>query len=163
MGLWLYWKCLLICLSSWMWYWFCMGILVSIGFAYLWDFPGNDTGMGCHFLLQGIFPTERWNPGLPCLLPCWQVLYPRSIQGSLFYWKPQVNIRSEAGQPSCGWFWVSSWNYFSDILATGKSQMYFAPSTFTLILKKNICSVEINLISEHLITLNLTHSNSVYA
>lgn len=28
--------------------------------------------------------------------------------------------------------------------------------------KKNICSVEINLISEPLITLNLTHSNSVY-
>ena len=23
-----------------------------------WDFPGKDTGMGCHFLLQGIFPTR---------------------------------------------------------------------------------------------------------
>ena len=22
-----------------------------------WDFPGNSTGVGCHFLLQGIFPT----------------------------------------------------------------------------------------------------------
>ena len=22
-----------------------------------WDFPGNTTGVGCHFLLQGVFPT----------------------------------------------------------------------------------------------------------
>ena len=21
-----------------------------------WDFPGKSTGVGCHFLLQGIFP-----------------------------------------------------------------------------------------------------------
>ena len=26
--------------------------------------PGKNTGMGCHALLQGIFPTQRWNPGL---------------------------------------------------------------------------------------------------
>ena len=31
----------------------------------LWDFPGRNTGMGCHFLLQGIFPTQGSNPGLP--------------------------------------------------------------------------------------------------
>ena len=29
-----------------------------------WDFPGNNTGMDCHFLLQGIFPTQGSNPGL---------------------------------------------------------------------------------------------------
>ena len=37
-----------------------------------WDFPGKDTGVCCHFLLQGIFPTQRWNPGL---LHCRQILY----------------------------------------------------------------------------------------
>ena len=26
--------------------------------------PGQDAGVGCHFLLQGIFPTQRSNPGL---------------------------------------------------------------------------------------------------
>ena len=26
-----------------------------------WDSPGKNTGMGCHFLLQGIFPTQGWN------------------------------------------------------------------------------------------------------
>ena len=34
-----------------------------------WDFPGKNTEMGCHFLLQGIFPTQGWN--LPLLH--WQV------------------------------------------------------------------------------------------
>ena len=29
-----------------------------------WDFPGNNTGVGCHFLLQGIFPTQGSNPSL---------------------------------------------------------------------------------------------------
>ena len=29
-----------------------------------WDFPGKNTGVGCHFLLQGIFPTQRLNPHL---------------------------------------------------------------------------------------------------
>ena len=26
-----------------------------------WDFPGKNTGVGCDFLLQGIFPTQRLN------------------------------------------------------------------------------------------------------
>ena len=29
-----------------------------------WDFPGKNTGVGCHFLLQGIFPTQESNPHL---------------------------------------------------------------------------------------------------
>ena len=36
-----------------------------------WDSPGKNIGMGCHFLLQGIFPTQGWNLCLLCLL-CWQ-------------------------------------------------------------------------------------------
>ena len=27
--------------------------------------PGENTGVSCHFLLQGIFPTQGLNPGLP--------------------------------------------------------------------------------------------------
>ena len=30
--------------------------------------PGKNTGVGCHALLQGIFPTQGSNPGLLCLL-----------------------------------------------------------------------------------------------
>ena len=29
-----------------------------------WDFPGKNTGVGCRFLLQGIFPIQRSNPRL---------------------------------------------------------------------------------------------------
>ena len=36
--------------------------------------------MGCHFLLQGIFPTQGLNPGLP---HCRQTIYRLSHQGSL--------------------------------------------------------------------------------
>ena len=45
-----------------------------------WDSPGKSTGVGCHFLLQGIFPTQGLNPGLP---HCRQTLYHLSHQGSL--------------------------------------------------------------------------------
>ena len=34
------------------------------GSSYPWDSPGKNTGVGCHFLLQGIFPTQGWNPSL---------------------------------------------------------------------------------------------------
>ena len=44
-----------------------------------WDFLGKNTGVGCHFLLQGIFLTQRSNLGLPY---CRQTLYPLSHQGS---------------------------------------------------------------------------------
>ena len=44
-----------------------------------WDFPGKSAGVDCHFLLQGIFPTQESNPGL---LHCRQTLYHLSHQGS---------------------------------------------------------------------------------
>ena len=37
-----------------------------------WGSPGKDTGVGCHFLLQGIFPTQGSSPCVWCLLH-WQV------------------------------------------------------------------------------------------
>ena len=44
------------------------------------DSPGKNTGVGCHALLQGIFPTQGSHPGLP---HCRQILYQLSHQGSL--------------------------------------------------------------------------------
>ena len=43
-----------------------------------WDFPGKSTGVSCHFLPQGIFPTQGSNPGL---LHCRQMLYYMNHQG----------------------------------------------------------------------------------
>ena len=41
---------------------------------------GEDTGVGCYFLLQGIFPAQESNPGL---LHCRKILYRLSYGGSL--------------------------------------------------------------------------------
>ena len=45
---------------------------VAARFLCLWDFPGKNTGVGCHFLLQGIFLTQGFNLGL---LQCRHILY----------------------------------------------------------------------------------------
>ena len=42
-------------------------------------FPGQNTGVGCHAFLQGIFPTQGSNPSL---LHCKQILYHLSHEGS---------------------------------------------------------------------------------
>ena len=42
--------------------------------------PGKNTGMGCHSIIQGIFPVQGLNPHF---LHCRQILYLLSHQGSL--------------------------------------------------------------------------------
>ena len=43
------------------------------------DSPGENTGVDCHALLQGIFPTQGSNPSLP---HCRQILRYLSYQGT---------------------------------------------------------------------------------
>ena len=43
------------------------------------DSPGKNAGVGCHALLQGLFPTQGLNPGLP---HCRWILYQLSHKGS---------------------------------------------------------------------------------
>ena len=44
-----------------------------------WNSPGQNTGVGSLSLLQGVFPTQESNPGLP---RCRWILYQLSHQGS---------------------------------------------------------------------------------
>ena len=44
-----------------------------------WNSPDKNTGVGCLSFLQGIFPTQGLNPGLP---HCRRMLYQLSHQGS---------------------------------------------------------------------------------
>ena len=44
-----------------------------------WNSPGQNTGVGSLSLLQGVFPTQGLNPGLP---HCRQILYQLSHRGS---------------------------------------------------------------------------------
>ena len=46
-----------------------------------WNSPGQNTGVDSLSLLQGIFPTQGWNPGLP---HCRQIFLPAEPQ-----WKPK--------------------------------------------------------------------------
>ena len=53
-----------------------------------WDSPNNNIGVGCHFLLQGIFPTQGLNPDL---LHCRQTLYHLSHKGRFKLKKKKSN------------------------------------------------------------------------
>ena len=55
-----------------------------------WDFPSKNIGVGRHFLLQGIFPTQRSNLGP---LHCGQILYRLSHQRRPCYISRQAFIR----------------------------------------------------------------------
>ena len=44
-----------------------------------WNFPGQNTGVGSLFLLQGVFPTQKVNPDLQ---HCRWILYQLNHQGS---------------------------------------------------------------------------------
>ena len=48
-----------------------------------WDSPGKNTGVGCHFLLQGIFPTQGSNPSFP---HCRQIFTVRATREALYLW-----------------------------------------------------------------------------
>ena len=55
-------------------------------------FSSTSTRMSCYFLLQGIFPTQGLNPGLPLYR---QTLYPLTHQGSpniSLFCTPETNI-----------------------------------------------------------------------
>ena len=80
-----------------------------------WDFPGRNTGVGCHFLLQGIFPTQESNPHLLHLL-YWQtdslpLCHPGSVIRAGF--KCNLSMRSTWIIVSKGWDfanWFIHWH-----------------------------------------------------
>ena len=69
-----------------------------------WNSPGQNPAVGSSSLLQGIFPTQGWNPGLP---HCRQFLYQLSHERSLriLEWVAYP-FSSGSSQPK-NWTWVS--------------------------------------------------------
>ena len=71
-----------------------------------WNSPGKKTGVGCHSLLQGIFPTQGLNPVLPhCQRRQWHptpVLLPGKSHGwrSLVGCSPWGREESDMTEPS---------------------------------------------------------------
>ena len=79
-----------------------------------WNSPGRNNGVGCHFLLQGIFPTQGLNPGLPHSLPSEPTgnLEDRlpwwGIKAWLGWWEHQILATRPSGSV---WFVISYWEY----------------------------------------------------
>ena len=71
-----------------------------------WNSPGQNTGVGSLSLLQGIFPTQRWNPGLP---HCKWILYQLGYKGS-----PRI-LEWVAYPLSSGSSWPRNWTGVSCI------------------------------------------------
>ena len=62
-----------------------------------WDSPGKNAGVGCHALLQRIFPTQGWNPHL------W----------SLLHWQASSLLLTLPGKPLYDYMNVCVQNYVS--------------------------------------------------
>jgi len=53
------------------------------------DSPGKNTAVGCHALLQGLFPTQGSNPGLP---HCRRILYSWTTREAHLLWALAFNF-----------------------------------------------------------------------
>ena len=95
-----------------------------------WNSPGQNTGVGSRSLLQGIFPTQGWNPGLP---HCRGILYQLSHKGSprILKWVaypffsrsswPRNRIRV-----SC----IAGWFFTNWAIRKGQSEIHSVVSNF---------------------------------
>ena len=73
------------------------------------DSLGRNTGVGGHFLLQGILPTQGSNPGL---LYCRRILYRLSHQGSPFI-PTHINVYTTEDTELASWIhqWLLVWSF----------------------------------------------------
>ena len=68
-----------------------------------WDSPSKNTGVDCHFLLHGIFPAQRLNLHLLCLL-YWQAdSLPLSHHGYCCYKKKKKKLPTPRLHPILVW------------------------------------------------------------
>ena len=89
-----------------------------------WSFPGKNTGVGCHFLLQGIFPTQELNLCLLHLLHWQEILYNYRHPGSL-KWAGRGPISRVMLSPSPVLFRIKEQEQIKsapELIQTGESQ-----------------------------------------
>ena len=73
--------------------------------------PGKNIGVGCHLLLQEIFPTQGLNPGLP---HCKQTLYCLNHQGVGV--QPSPGLGPEDWVSSTGLYVLNSYEFWVKFL-----------------------------------------------
>ena len=95
------------------------------GLYSLWNSPGQNTGVGSLSLLQGIFPTQGLNPGLP---HWWQILYqlshkrsPRTLEWIAYPFSRGSSRPRNQTRVSCRFFgrFFTNWGIREAPLATG--------------------------------------------
>ena len=107
------------------------------------DFPGKNTEVGCHFLLQGIFPTQELSPRLLHLLRllhCSWIRYLRATWETAFHtWLHRLQNRLFETLPSPTLYFIIplSWSVhtltlFLDYLIPSKSFFKYNFSLGTL-------------------------------
>ena len=107
------------------------------------DSPGKNTGVGCHFLLQGIFPTQGSNPGL---LHCRQILYLLYITIIIYFVQTVSDLAIESSFQCPFTFSIIFWAFpyflapsdsFSNFLAPTPNEFsHFFKDPWFLVLKK---------------------------
>ena len=118
-----------------------------------WDSPGKNTGVGCHFLLQRIFPTQELKLRLSRLLH-WQVdslpphtwEAPPGLRHNLHADYSQITVCSpflscglQTPKAKCLWAkWMPTWRHpHIQILAPGVSPPSSSPIPFLQLLHEN--------------------------
>ena len=75
------------------------------------EFSSKSTGVGCHFLFQGIFPTQGSNLGLlhyrQNVLPLWATREDGKITYTVLVGKITPNYRWEQGHETCPFEYLS--------------------------------------------------------
>ena len=94
-----------------------------------WDSPGKNTGVGCHFLLQGIFLTQGSNPGLP---HCRQTLIISAPPGKPL-WELNVIVFPEWFMLTFSWSWHSFSGLHWQVISKGSIQVCIKHITFVIV------------------------------
>ena len=71
------------------------------------EFFSENTGTGCHFPFQGIFPTQGLNPCLLCLLHCQAVYFPLAPPGKQGACSCKLPWKLEFDNLLCRFFYYS--------------------------------------------------------
>ena len=101
-----------------------------------WDSPGKNTGGRCHFLLEGVFPTQGWSLHLLHLLH-WQagslpVAQPRKPQGT----SSAVSSNMVAARALCDYFKLNwfKWNTIKECFSSGSWTTFRVPNGYMWLL-----------------------------
>ena len=129
------------------------------------DSPGKKTGVGCHALLQGIFPNQGLNPGLP---HCRRILYhlshegsPRILEWVAYHFSRRSSWLRNQNRVSCiaGGFFTSWATREAKLSSLGEVEYWwsFLPAALVNYLLRELCKP--NCISSHpILSIPFTHS-----